>query len=274
MNCGVSWGRARSAGGQHSSNLLSWLPIVGSNSIHMSKVPTNVPFEEWVSQIFAHAVEREGWYWAEDVDSEAYELNPVRLVAHTTQLCEKSASVLAPFTDAQVDQGFWFLVGSPSELDVLGADVVPLPDRLRCIRSIFSLFEECFAIRCTSHLSHMDESGVGPMNSICYMWWDFLWHLITQWRDAEFLRQIPVQYQLRATDQDVIDAACISVMESILEIPSIACQESAIHGLGHWGRFRPERCHPVIAAFFERHPDVRPELRRYALKAQSPKGVL
>ena len=244
----------------------------------MSIVPTNVSFEEWVRHIFAHPVERKEWYWAEDVDSEPYELDPVRLVAHTTHLCEQSATVLAPFTDAQVDQGFWFLVGAPSELHVLGADVVPLPDRLRCIRSIFILFEQCFATRCTPHLSHTlshrDEPGIGPLNLSCYMWWDLLHGLIVMHQDSNLSHQITIYERPQDFNRNAIDEACISVMESILEIPSVACQESAIHGLGHWGRFRQDRCHPVIMAFLERHPDVSPELRPYAWKAQSPKGVL
>lgn len=237
----------------------------------MSRVPTNVLFEVWVRHVFDHAVARisEAWYW--EIDSETFELNSMRFVAYATKLFEESAHVLAPYTDEQVDQGFWFLVGATSELDILCSDVVPLPDRLRCIRSIFRLFEQCFARRCTPHLSHITEEGVGPMNSICYMWWDLLWHLITIWRDETFSRQFPEESRLHQANIGEIDEACISVMESILELPSIACQESALHGLGHWVGFRQERCRDVIAAFLKRHPELRPELREYAVRAQEAK---
>lgn len=239
----------------------------------MSTVPTNVSFEEWVRCVFDHPVDREAWYWADDDD--AFEPNPVRLVAHSTRLFEQSAEVLARFTDEQVDQGFWFLVGAPPELDVLCANVVPLPDRLQCIRSMSALFERYFAVRCTPHLCHLlkrkDEPGVGPLNSSCFMWWDLLWHPIELWRDPGFANQMPVEYQLQVANEEEIDEACIAVMESILELPSIACQESALHGLGHWGSFRQERCRGVIASFLQRHPDIRPELREYALHAQEAK---
>ena len=239
----------------------------------MSKVPTNVSFKEWVRCVFDHPVEREAWYWA--VDSEAFELNPVRLVAHSSRLFAESASALAEFTNEQIDQGFWFLVGSPTELDVLCSEGVPLPDRLQCIHSISMLFEQCFAVRCTPHLSHLlsrkNDQGVGPLNSSCYMWWDLLWHPIALWRDPSFSSQIPVAYRLQRANEDEIDEACISAMELILELPSIACQESALHGLGHWGKFRHERCRGVIASFLQRHPAIHPKLREYALKAQEAK---
>lgn len=235
----------------------------------MSRVPTNVSLEEWVRRVFEHPVAREAWYW--EIDSDSFELDPIRLIAYSTGLFEESGKLLAPFTDEQVDQGFWFLVGSPSELDVLVADVAPLPERLRFIRSIFTLFEQCFAPRCTPYLSHIDEQGVGPVNSICYMWWDLLWHLITRWRDPGLSSQISVEYRLQDSNRDEVDEACISVMELTLELPSVACQESVLHGLGHWGKFRQERCRRVIASFLQRHQDVRPELRKYALQAQEAK---
>jgi len=239
----------------------------------MSRVPTNVSFEEWVRCVFDHSVEREAWYW--EIDNDTFEPNPVRLVAHSSRLFAESVAALAAFTDEQIDQGFWFLVGSSTELDVLCSDGVPLPDRLHCIRSIARLFEQCFAVRCTPHLSHLlsrnDEQGVGSLNSSCYMWWDLLWHPIALWRDSGFSSRMPVAYQLQVANEDEIDGACIAVMESILELPSIACQESALHGLGHWGKFRQERCRGVITAFLQRHPDIDPKLREYALKAQESK---
>lgn len=238
----------------------------------MSRIPTNVSFEEWVRCVFDHPVARDEWYW--EIDTDAFELDPVRLVAYSTLVFEESAEALAPFTDEQVDQGFWFLIGATSELDVLGADVVPLTDRLRCIRSMFILFEQCFAGRCTPSLSHIDEQGAKPMNSICFMWWDLLWHLVTiheRLQASDLRHLIPIQARMQTSHRDEIDEACIAVMELTLELPSIACQESALHGLGHWGESRQERCHGVIASFLQRHQDVRPELREYALQAQEAK---
>jgi hypothetical protein len=100
------------------------------------------------------------------------------------------------------------------------------------------------------------------------MWWDLFWHLFALWRDPDFVRKIPEPYRLQVANENEIDEACISVMETTLELPSVACQESALHGLGHWGEFQKERCRGVIASFLERHQDVRPGLRKYALQAQ------
>jgi hypothetical protein len=215
----------------------------------MARISTNVPFEKWVRHIFDHAVTDPAWYW--DVDADSVELDPNRLVSYTTQLFSRSTETLSPFTDAQVDQGLWLFVGATAELHVLLDTTLPLDDRVCCIDSIATLFKDCFAQRCTAHLSHIDEPGAGPMNSICYMWWDIF----------------PFTGHPEDASQKQIDDACLAVMQKTLEIHSMACQESALHGLGHWVPSYGDRCRKIIASFVQKHPELRSELRDYAMKA-------
>ena len=215
----------------------------------MARISTNVPFEEWVRYIFDHPVTDPAWYW--DIDADSVELDPIRLILYTTQLFSRSKETLSSFSDAQVDQGLWLLVGARSELDVLLDTTLPLADRVCCIDSIVTLFRDCFAQRCSAHLSHIDEPGVGPLNSVCYMWWEIF----------------PFTGHPEDDSQKQIDDACIAVMEEMLEIHSIACQESALHGLGHWVLSYNDRCCKIIASFLQKHPEMRPELRDYAMKA-------
>ncbi len=111
----------------------------------------------------------------------------------------------------------------------------------------------CFA-RCILHLSHFrePEPGVGVLNVVCYMWWDIF----------------PLVGQPEDSTRREIDEACLSVMETTLELPSIACQESALHGLGHWGLSYPGRCQGIISTFIQRHTNVRGDLLRYAERAK------
>ncbi len=217
----------------------------------MARVLTNLPFEEWVRYIFDHPVTDPAWYW--DADADSLELDPLQNILFTTQLFSHSTETLSVFTDAQVNQGLWLLVSeTTSDLRILGDAALPLADRIRCIDSILLLFEDCFGRRCTPHLSHIDETGVGPLNSICYMWWDIF----------------PLFGRPEDTARSDIDGACLAVMQKTLEVPSIACQEGGLHGLGHWANYYSDRCGEIITTFLAQHPDVRPEMRDYATRAR------
>ena len=201
--------------------------------------------------MFEHPVTEPAWHWDEDVDSA--ELEPQRVIAYATRLFESAGKLLAPYTEAQVNQGLWFLVSEGvSPLCALLDASVPLEQRVRCIRSISKVFEQCFLVRCTPHLSHLDEPGAGALNPVCYMWWDIF----------------PFSGQPEDASRREIDEACLSVMESTLQLPSVACQESALHGLGHWGFYYESRCQSIISAFMQRHHDLRPELQNYAARAK------
>jgi hypothetical protein len=217
----------------------------------MGKVLTDLSFDEWVRHMFDHPVNHPEWYW--DTDADRAEIEPQRVLAHATNLFERAAELLASYTDAQANQGLWFLInegGSP--LYALTETSISMEQRVRCILSISSLFNQCFAPRCTPHLSHLDEPGTGALNSVCYMWWDIF----------------PLHGQPGDVARREIDAACLSVMEATLQLPSIACQESALHGLGHWGLNYEGRCQSIVSAFMQQHEGLRRELREYAVRAR------
>jgi hypothetical protein len=217
----------------------------------MNKVLTDLSFDEWVRHMFDHPVTDPAWHWDENAD--CAELEPHRTVTYATELFQHAGELLAPYTDAQVNQGLWFLIGeSTSPLYALTEASIPLEQRVPCIRSISTVFERCFVTRCTPHLSHLDEPGAGALNLICYMWWDIF----------------PLYGQPEDKARREIDEACLSVMETTLQLPSVACQESALHGLGHWGLHYKSQCQSIISAFMQRHRKLRPELQEYATQAR------
>jgi hypothetical protein len=188
--------------------------------------------------------------WDQDADCDSAGLVPQLAVAYATRLFENAGELLAPYPDAQVNSGLWFLIGeSTSPLYALRDAAIPVDERLCCIQAIATVFRQCFEPRCTPHLGHLDESGAGALNTVCYMWWDIF--PVGRWEAAP----------------SEIASSCLSVMEATLRLPSVACQESALHGLGHWSRYYKERCQRIISAFLLGHAELRPELREYASKA-------
>jgi hypothetical protein len=158
------------------------------------------------------------------------------------EVFESPVVSLAPYADHRIAQAFWDL--SSNVLEKASWD-----RHMRLFNSIEVLFREFFAVRCKPALVTKDESS-GPLNMLCYMWWDFdyCWH-------------------------SVPDSSMLRTLRSILAMDHVACQESALHGLGHWcefGKGQPE-VESIIDEFLQGQPNVRPGIREYALSARAGK---
>lgn len=208
-----------------------------------------MPFEEWIACVFG----------PDPDEMDPWDLEPAVSVAYLTHLFEHAPRVLMSFSEAQIAEGFWYLVSARStHLYELLNTGVAWSERKRCISCIFILFERFFLPRCSPYLSHMetqvtDSSKGSPLNGICYIWWD----------------SFPIA---GAPDDPVraeVDEAFLDVMGRMLDLPSDACQESALHGLGHWHLEYPHQVEAIIDRFLDRHPDLRPELKTYALTARA-----
>jgi hypothetical protein len=57
-------------------------------------------------------------------------------------------------------------------------------------------------------------------------------------------------------------------MERILELDSIACQEGALHGLGHWQREYPGEVERIVDRFLESRGGLDARLIDYAKAAR------
>jgi hypothetical protein len=227
------------------------------------------------------------WYWGADHDFWDELKSPTTTVDYMTRLFENPLPVLAPYSDAQLNQGFWFLVSNSCSNHMFAlretsnihkTPPATLPDRVACIEAMYTLFKTLFATRCTAALGHLSETG-NPLNSACYMWWDLIplsghyedpsiidgWQLEPQ-RKAEI---VDYHQSLNTDDHRALEQASLRVMTQTLELDSDACRESALHGLGHWSFYFSSYVQGVIGNWLERHPDVRPELKQYALQARA-----
>jgi hypothetical protein len=213
---------------------------------------TDLSLDAWIRYVFDHPVADPAWHF--DIDAPYHELSAARSAELIADTFERSGEVLQRFTDAQLNQGLWFLVssGSSDYMFCLTDASVPWPLRQRVLRAFIPLFRDVMVPRCTPSLSHLAEPG-GALNSACYMWWDLL-PLDGSWEAGR--------------PPEPIHAETLLVLARLLAIPHDACRESALHGLGHLALFHPEAV-PVIEAFLSAPEGMRPELLAYARQART-----
>ena len=219
----------------------------------MGRQLTNLTFEQWLRFTFDHTAGdlNQAWYW--DIDRDWWDENAADSVRFMTEAFEKSSEVFKPYTDAQVNQGLWYIASNACSNHMFGLidPSVPWSARQRCVRSMHQLYAGCFLQRCTPHLSHVDEPGAGLLNMVCYMWWDI----------------VPIAGQPDDPTHAELDREILAVMESTLQLDSIACRESALHGLGHWQHQYPERVGEIINKFSMDYPHIPKALQEYMKNA-------
>ena len=181
--------------------------------------PGPVPsFDEWFQERFGRPVGSErraappGVTWQEIPYSVVIE--------YITRAFENAGNVFAPYSNNHLAERFWHFQEMWVPFDSFE---LPVADRVRAIRSVLSVFEQIFARRCPDHLCHLehstqDEENPLPLNGACYMWWDG--------------HSPPGSFENDPCRAE-IDEAVFDVLEGTLALDSIACQESALHGLGH-----------------------------------------
>lgn len=215
---------------------------------------SDLSFDEWILHIFDHDDDPTMPWWFHKIGADYWNASPAQAIAYVTTLFENPLPRLTEYSDEQVNRGLWYIVsnGGSDYLFALLDPGVSLEDRLRCIQSCYNLYEKLFAVRCSPRLSHLDEAGVNPLNMVCYMWWDLF----------------PIAGKSDHPDNAALETAILDVMCRTLTLNSIACQEAALHGLGHWAGDHPHRVRTIIEGFLTQPISLRAELRRYAEAAR------
>jgi len=205
----------------------------------------------WIAHVFDHPVTDPAWHWS--LDAPEWQDSPEHIASLIAETFERSGELLSRFSDVQLEQAFWFLVsGSGSNFMFALVDPgVPLANRLRALRSFVPLFKQVMAVRCSSHLSHLDEQPANPLNSACYMWWDIL----------------PIHGKPEEPKRTEFDAEVLRVLPELLAIPHDACRESALHGVSEWQLYYPSIA-DIVDDFLLHTPNLRPELISYAQRAK------
>jgi len=182
-------------------------------------------------------------------------VTPTDAILFVTRLFSKCGSDLTQFSDRAVADGLGFIAftGESDWLRSLYDERIGWAVRAPCIKSIVTLYRDCFAPRCTKSYNPNLESA-NPLDATCYMWWD-------RFHSSGY----PMATD--ATDE-LVGRALVEVMLRVLEIPSIPCWWSALHGLGHWYPTEAERAGEAIDRWLGANPSVPQALRDYAAKAR------
>lgn len=214
-------------------------------------VNTTERLSDWISHVFDHPVVDPAWHWS--LDAPTWNGSPEQIATSIADTFENSGDLLTRFTDAQLNQGFSYLLSNVCSdfMYALVEPEVPLATRLRALRSFVPLFEQVMAVRCSLHLSHLDEQPANPLNGACYMWWDIL----------------PIHGKPEEPDRSEFDADVLRVLSRLLSIPHDACRESALHGISEWQLYYPS-AEAIVDEWLGRTRGLRPELISYAQRAK------
>ncbi len=177
------------------------------------------------------------------------------LLKRVCRLLRSPDLLVLKYTEKELNELLWRLTGETGFFDVIFDPLLALPARLDCASAIAEFYEYVFEIRCSPCLSHgvkSFETEPSPLNSICYMFWDVFPH----WG-------APERSECREVDQ-----VLLGTMEKALRLQNIACQESALHGLGHWHAKYAVEVEQVIDQFLAAQPDCIKGLKDYALQAR------
>ncbi len=221
--------------------------------------PTPLSFAEWTTYVFDHPVnEDEHWYTRNDRDEEPdWWMPDGKLVAEYLALVfEQPGILIQRYTEVQINRGFWYLLsGSTYRCHSAAAldDSVPIELQRRWISAVYPLFRDLLAPHTAVNFGHAQDTSPEPerpLNSACYMWWDLGKPLD--------LYKLASSIWYKHLVEPIFD-----VLEKTLALDSPACQEAALHGLGHSVQdgVHAERAKRLI----ERHrARVHPDLDEYA----------
>lgn len=200
-----------------------------------------VPFEDWIVGVFDPTVE-DPWP------------PPVQELAHLTRLFSDPVASLEGLSDEEIGVGLWSVLdsGGAGTALALNDSTLPLDARIACVRHILTLYKELFVPRCAERLGHLSEQG-GRLEMICYMFWD-----VAVFGGAPGVRE-----------GNLFEDAVLDVLEDILHLEHAACQESAVHGLGHRIGRHPERAPAILDRWLRTGPVRDPRLRPYATAART-----
>ena len=214
---------------------------------------SDLTFEQFVEFQFGHEVRAHGNPWYCDADGDWWWPEPRTGVAYLTRLFANGPEVLQWFSDAQIAQGLTGLINAMAVGDQpwMRDPITPANDRAAAWNAVAIFFADVLAPRCSPTLGHLSEEGA-PLNLVTYMWWE----------------SFPGFANPDDPQRELVDEAELACLESILALDSAACQEAALHGLGHWTRREP-RCEKIIDDYLGSDRAVRPELNTYAKAARA-----
>jgi hypothetical protein len=208
-----------------------------------NRIETSV---DWASYFFDNPVN--SWGLFDDIKNPGLEDTDV--LKFSSAMFKDFEAHTSPYSASQKAAGIWNLLGGVYFL-ALRSNRLDLDSRLELISSWHRFFTEFVPLNCENALSYQ-KNLKNPLNGAVFMWWEIL----------------PIHGQADEGSTP-IDMACLNLMKKCLEIPSLVCQESGLHGLAHWVFDYPIFVTSTIKSFIERGEGNAPfeilDYARYAL---------
>ncbi len=211
-------------------------------------------YDKWLTYLFDRPETPESWYLDLDVGPFEAEDQPALMVELFMQTCLHSGHDLARFSDKQIADGLCYIFFNycADAVYALQSTDLPVETRIQCIYSIEALYQQCFSKRCLDETSYYNKEIGNPLNNFCFMLWD-----VTPLRNWE-----------GAPDKDRLYAAVVSLLRRCLDIPHLACIESALHGLAHVHVSAKAQAQAAIDEWLMQSPALPPKLLQYAQDAR------
>jgi hypothetical protein len=159
------------------------------------------------------------WYWSNDEPE--FEATPLEWTRIQTVLFANAGTDLAPYSKQQVGMGLNHVMSNNAgDIPHMACDpLVSLADAIRMMEAFPSLWRDCIGPLVDEAEAQGDEASAKRLDFVCHMWfdvWPTFWNAkhIPEWRDALW-----------------------HVFCEMLDMPFREVQRSALHGIGHDGRY-------------------------------------
>src|ERR1051326_487039 len=124
---------------------------------------------------------------------------------------------------------------------------------------MYVVFERIFEPKCDPELSHVrtdSATAINPLNGVCYMWWDVcpLHGRSGPKPEEDFI--LPEEELLDPGSPvdphaDDLETEILCILERTLQLNNLACQEAALHGLGHRHYRHARRVEAIVDRYLE-----------------------
>ena len=186
-------------------------------------------FEEFVSFLFDHDMEKEEYWYHEPALHTFNTFNdkdvssPSIIVKHMTRLFTEFSAVASRYSLPQINAGIWAMLGYGGfQLEKhLWLPAAPPDERLACIRSMYFVYSDYVA-----------KSTVEVMENCFDLWWDAVASGFWEQMDFELKINQGDTLSLNAEHRALLDAM-FETLSKILALPDLRTQGYALHGLGH-----------------------------------------
>lgn len=208
---------------------------------------SQLTFEEWFQIISSFEDSEAMW----NADERVHNLSPIQVTCYLRQMLTESPLLCQGLSPARLSSLIWFFQGICSSYwhQVLKPEV-PHKEQIAAILALKIFYSEFLDSYLLTTPGDLDD-----VETAVYMMWDM--------DGLEGAAMFPEGN----SSHHLVDPI-FEVMGAALRCKSFACQQSALHGLGHQARYHPDRVKTEIDWALSQKGHLHSALRSYASDAR------